>query len=212
MKNISKAFNSNQEKEEDRKIPAAAGHARNVDNETQSQEGVRIDIGIQSQKINIAKAAGLNPGAQAVRKVVRMAARLADLCTEQDLEDDARVIREATKATHRSFNLETKTMDEIPDHKTRLAATTLRRAYVEGLPDRKVSVVVNDAETAAEVVDRIRNSPEMLAALRTMAAHGLGQVQVGDGEIIDVEATILKTGGENPGVAYLENAEENHDK
>ena len=210
MKNISKAFKTN---EEVGKSSAAAGpSARKVVNETQSQQAGEIGIENQSQKIDVAKAAGLSPGYTTVRKVVKMAARLADLCTQQDLEDDARVIREATLATHHCFNVETKKMETVPDHKTRLAATTLRRAYVEGLPDRKVSVVVNDAETAAEVVDRIRNSPEMLAALRTMAAHGLGQVQAGDGEIIDVEATILKSGGENPSVAYLENAEENHDK
>jgi hypothetical protein len=148
----------------------------------------------------------------AVQKIVRRSAKLSALITDDDVAESMEVIRQAKRATTRFYDQNEKRIVEHPDCKTRLAATTLERAYDEGLPDRKVSVVVNDAETAAEVVDRIRNSPEMLAALRTMAAHGMGQVQAGDGEIIDVEATILKSGGENPSVAYLENAEENHDK
>lgn len=69
-----------------------------------------------------------------VAKVMKKAAQLSDVLTDSDTEQDLRVLREAKQATHLVFDPVTRTMVERPDHKTRLAATQLSRAYVEGLP------------------------------------------------------------------------------
>ena len=100
----------NQKREESENGPSQTSRARAREIETPSQQ------------INIAKAANLKPSHNAVRQVVRAAARLADLCTTADLEADARVIREATMAENRIYDLPTKSWIVVPDHKTRLAA------------------------------------------------------------------------------------------
>jgi hypothetical protein len=94
---------------------------------------------------------GLEPGVEklkglwkmesGIRSIIRRSAALADQLTEQDVADDARVIREAANATIIAYDPRLKRHVERPDHKTRLAATTLRRAYHEGLPvKREISI------------------------------------------------------------------------
>jgi len=112
----------------------------------------------------------LTKNAPTIRRVVRAAARLADLCTGEDLEADARVIRDATNATHRCFNTATKQMEIVPDHKTRLAAVTLRRAYVEGLPVKRAVTLTGKFVSADEILDRMRRSPEALRLFPHLAA------------------------------------------
>lgn len=58
--------------------------------------------------------------------------------TGEDVEEDLRVLREAKKATHHVYDTTKKKLVKVPDHKTRLAATTLSRAYHEGRPVEKV--------------------------------------------------------------------------
>jgi hypothetical protein len=106
----------------------------------------------------------------AVRKIVSRAAALADLITEQDLEDDARVIREATNATTLAYDPHLQKHVERPDHKTRLAATTLRRAYHEGLPVKREISVNGTFESFETVLDRLKQSPE---AQRMLAGMGM---------------------------------------
>jgi hypothetical protein len=64
-------------------------------------------------------------------KVVKKAAQIADLMTGEDVEADLKVLRDAKKATHHIYDTKKKKLVKVPDHKTRLAATTLSRAYHE---------------------------------------------------------------------------------
>ena len=98
-------------------------------------------------------------------------ALLADQLTEQDVEDDARVIREAANATIIAYDPHLRKHVERPDHKTRLAATTLRRAYHEGLPvKREISLQAN-FESGESVIERIKASPEAMRMLGRMSVQ-----------------------------------------
>jgi cell division septum initiation protein DivIVA len=150
------------------------------------------------------KLSALMKNEPAVRKIIRKAAVLADLITEEDIEDDARVIREATKATLHIFDKDANVMREFPDHKTRLAAATLRRAYHEGLPVKRSVTLTGDFQSAEQLIERLQTSPE---ALKAIMGSGI-QVAV-DGEVIDGEFTVIqKTGSENEGVASRESGSE----
>jgi hypothetical protein len=119
----------------------------------------------------------------AVRKVVRASARLADFITQEDREENARVIREAANATMRIYSKEKKDLVEVPDHKTRLAAATLRLAYDEGTPVKRSVTIASDFHSADEVVRAIQSSPEASRALAALS--GLGLTLEADGEIIN---------------------------
>lgn len=149
------------------------------------------------EKLAERKLADLRKTEPAVRKVIRKAAVLADLLTEEDLEQDVRVIREACDAEHLTFNPLTKTFERWPDHKTRLAAVTLRRAYAEGKPVERQVTITSTFESADDLLKRIRTSPEAMRVLQTLGAG----VEVA-GEIIDI-AAVQKSGGENPDVASI---------
>ena len=63
--------------------------------------------------------------------------------TGEDVEADLKVLRQAKKAYHHVYDTKTKRLKKVPDHKTRLAATTLSRAYHEGRPvERSISANV----------------------------------------------------------------------
>jgi len=64
-------------------------------------------------------------------KVHKKAAQIADLMTDKDIAADLRVLRAAKRATHHVYDTEKKKLVKVPDHKTRLAATTLSRAYTK---------------------------------------------------------------------------------
>jgi hypothetical protein len=105
-------------------------------------------------------------------KVIKKAASIAELLTGDDQEENLRVIREAKNATHRVFNLETKKMELVPDHKTRLAAVVLDLGYSEGKPvDRRLNLNVKYNELS-EDLELLKRSP---AGRRFMEA--LGSVQ-----------------------------------
>src|SRR5215831_14083486 len=92
---------------------------------------------------------------QYVAKVYKKAAQIADLMTGQDVEADLKVLREAKKACHHVYDTKKKKLVKVPDHKTRLAATTLSRAYHEGKPVERSVTTHGD----------IKDWPAMLAAL-----------------------------------------------
>jgi len=73
-----------------------------------------------------------------VAKVYKKAAQIADLMTGEDVEADLKVLRDAKKATHHVYDTKKKKLVKVPDHKTRLAATTLSRAYHEGKPVERI--------------------------------------------------------------------------
>jgi hypothetical protein len=121
----------------------------------------------------------------ALAKIVKKAAQIADLMTGEDVEEDLRVLREAKNATHRVYDAKVKAVVQEPDHKIRLAATTLSRAYHEGKPVERVITVHADADDFAERVRRFRNSPEAMRAFAELP---------GPTELPVIEADSLQSG------------------
>lgn len=108
-------------------------------------------------------------------KVIKKAASIAELLTEHDQEENLRVIRQAKRATHRVFNLETKAMEEVPDHKTRLAAVVLDLAYREGKPVERQLQIRGKFEDLNQLFERVQNSP---AASRALEANQTPEHQI----------------------------------
>lgn len=116
----------------------------------------------------------------ALKKIQKTAARLADLTTDEDIDTCLRVIRQAMNATHRIFDPEHRRMIEVPDHKTRLAAATILLAYDEGLPIKRTVALTGDFQSADQLIDRLRGSPEALRAIM-----GAGVQIEADGRTVD---------------------------
>jgi ribosomal protein L22 len=93
-----------------------------------------------------------------VAKVYKKAAQIADLMTGEDVEADLKVLRNAKKACHYVYDTKKKKLVKVPDHKTRLAATTLSRAYHEGKPIERQVSLHGDAEDFEKVLDRARQA------------------------------------------------------
>jgi len=92
-------------------------------------------------------------------KIIKKAASITDLFTEHDQQENLRVIRQAKRATHRIYDGEQKRLIEVPDHKTRLAATMLDLAYREGKPvERSVTAHGNieDFEKVLEIARQVQ--------------------------------------------------------
>jgi len=121
-----------------------------------------------------AKLEALRKQEPAVRKILRKAAILSDLITEEDLEQDAQVIRDACDAMHHIFDPKLKCMVSVPDHRTRLAAVTLRRAYVEGTPVHREIKFTKEFRSVDENLATLRESPEGMRTLRALSALGVG--------------------------------------
>ena len=130
----------------------------------------------------------------AVSKVVKKAACLADLMSDQDRADNMRVLREAKNAIHHVYDKDLERLVEKPDHKTRLAATALSLAYDEGLPVQRQVVLTKAFESIEETIKKIRGSPELMKALMTLQAGGMA-VEAG-GNVIDIKIAVQKTGSE----------------
>jgi hypothetical protein len=109
-------------------------------------------------------------------------------------EKGQRELREAKNACTRSYDLETKEFTEYPDHKTRLAAATLSRAYDEGTPVQRQVIVAKTFRSAEETVSKLRQSPELIQALKSLTEAGV-ELEV-DGQVIDIEADVQKSGSE----------------
>ena len=109
----------------------------------------------------------------AIRRVVRAAARLADFITPEDREENARVIRNAKRATMRIFCRDAQRLLEVPDHKTRLAATTLELAYDEGTPVKRSVEIKAEFESADVLIERLRSSPEAMRMMRVYSEKGI---------------------------------------
>jgi hypothetical protein len=95
-----------------------------------------------------------------IAKVIRRAASIAELLTENDQRENLRVIREAKRATHRVFNFETKKTEAVPDHKTRLAGVMLDLAYREGKPVERSMELTGNFKELSEVLADLEQSPE----------------------------------------------------
>jgi len=95
---------------------------------------------------------------QYVAKVYKKAAQIADLMTGEDVEADLKVLRDAKKACHHVYDTKKKKLVKVPDHKTRLAATTLSRAYHEGKPVERSISAHGDAKDFAELLKKLQAS------------------------------------------------------
>ena len=79
--------------------------------------------------------------------------------TGEDVEADLKVLRDAKKACHHVYDTKNKKLVKVPDHKTRLAATTLSRAYHEGKPIERKEVVTADASDFPSLIEKLKQSP-----------------------------------------------------
>jgi hypothetical protein len=127
-------------------------------------------------------------------KVIKKSMAITELMTGEDAEEDLRILREAKKATHRVFNFETKKTEEVPDHRTRLAAFALSRAYHEGKPIERQIQLQGDFEDLGAMLERARNSPEAMRLLGSLKSLQSGP-SVGspekriEGRVIENEAS-----------------------
>jgi|SRR5581483_10987278 len=104
--------------------------------------------------------------ASSLAKVIKKAKSIADLLTEDDQEENLRVIREAKNAVHRIYDKDSKSLVEVPDHKTRLAAVTLDLAYREGTPVARSISATGSLRDMKELLDRTDSSPAYLESLQ----------------------------------------------
>ena len=100
---------------------------------------------------------------QYVAKVYKKAAQIADLMTGEDVEADLKVLRDAKKACHHVYDTKKKKLVKVPDHKTRLAATTLSRAYHEGKPIERSIAATANASDFPSLIEKLNQSPAFLA-------------------------------------------------
>src|SRR6476620_11276472 len=92
-------------------------------------------------------------------KVVKKAAQIADLMTGEDVEADLKVLRDAKKACHHVYDTKKKKLVKVSDYKTRLAATTLSRAYHEGKPVERSIAAHVDATDFPALMEKMKQSP-----------------------------------------------------
>ena len=120
-------------------------------------------------------------------KVVKKAAQIADLMSGEDVEADLKVLRDAKKATHHVYDTKKKKLVKVPDHKTRLAATTLSRAYHEGKPVERSISLQGDVDDFAAMLEKARQSPAFMDSLQKSVlgneiAPTLPELQIGENQ------------------------------
>ena len=123
----------------------------------------------QKIKAHINKTGRKNSRARAwgsLGKVIKKAASIAELLTEDDQEENLWVIRQAKRATTRMWNIKTKKMEEFPDHKTRLAAVMLDLAYREGKPVERQISANGSLTDMKELLARLDTSPSYQESLQ----------------------------------------------
>jgi hypothetical protein len=129
---------------------------------------------------------------QEMSKVIQT---LMEILTDEDLQRVAEVYRGALHANQRHWVDEGKDpktgrarghWEIIPDFKTRIAAANMIAAYKEGLPVQR-QVVINKAfESADEAIKKIKDSPELLKAIRMLQGGGIALEA--SGETIEIES------------------------
>ena len=120
-------------------------------------------------------------------KIMKKAASISELLTEDDQKENLRVIRQAKRATHRIYDGEQKRLIEVPDHKTRLAAVTLELAYTEGRPIERQISVSGDVDDFAAMLEKARQSPAFMDSLQKSVigneiAPTLPEPQIGENQ------------------------------
>ena len=86
--------------------------------------------------------------------------------TGKDVEADLKVLRDAKKACHHVYDTKKNRLVKVPDHKTRLAATTLSRAYHEGEPVERSISAQGSLTDMKELLSRVHTSPAYQESLQ----------------------------------------------
>jgi hypothetical protein len=123
-----------------------------------------------------------------------------EILTDEDLQSVVEVYRGALHANQRHWVDEGKDpktgrarghWEIIPDFKTRIAAANMIAAYKEGLPVQRQLVVAKTFRSAEETVSKLRQSPELIQALKSLTEAGV-ELEV-DGQVIDIETGVQKS-------------------
>ena len=109
----------------------------------------------------------------AARKIIKASKQLADYITDRDTEESVQVLREAKQATTYVYSKEEGAMVPVPDFRTRLAATTLERAYAEGTPVQRQIVLTGKFDTDDAIMDKVAGGQEALKAIETLSRLGI---------------------------------------
>jgi hypothetical protein len=128
--------------------------------------------------------------ANAIAKVMKKAALIAELLTENDQLENLRVIREAKKATYRWYNPETKKAELIPDTKARLAGAVLDLAYREGKPVERSHVVTENLGNRTLLEAQLIASPKMMEALQKTLDDARAKVAENGGSVLSSVLTL----------------------
>ena len=129
---------------------------------------------------------------------------LMEILTDEDLQSVAEVYRGALHANQRHWVDEGKDpksgrarghWEIIPDFKTRIAAANMIAAYKEGLPVQRQVVLAKAFQSAEETIKRIRQSPELVRAIKNLTVAGV-EVEA-EGELIHIETDVQKRGSQN---------------
>ena len=78
----------------------------------------------------------------------------------------SKVLRDAKKACYHVYDMKKKKLVKVPDHKTRLAATTLSKAYHEGKPIERTISVSGDFEDLQSLLEAMKQWPAAQASLQ----------------------------------------------
>jgi hypothetical protein len=108
--------------------------------------------------------------AAAVVKIPKVIRTLLDSMSDDDLDQVARVYREAMDATTTMWDVNEKKLITLPDHKTRIAAANMVAAYKEGLPVQRQIRLGAHFDELSDVVERFKRSPAAQDFVRRMAA------------------------------------------
>lgn len=139
-----------------------------------------------------------------------VAKQLCQILTDEDLESVAEVFRESLTATRRFWHSRGKDAKGKeqgewviePDYKTRLSAAQAIAANKEGLPIQRQVTLQAKFHSMDETKARLSSSPEMLKALAGLRSAGFEVVS--DGQVIDVETVVQKSGSDSEPVASEE--------
>jgi hypothetical protein len=100
----------------------------------------------------------LNPEPQLPRR--KIAKRLHEILTDEDLDNAVSVIRRSLKAKKTYWDGVAKKMVEEPDYKIQLDAAKTVLAYREGMPVQRQVVVSEAFESLRDAIFAAKHSPE----------------------------------------------------
>lgn len=107
-------------------------------------------------------------------KIVKKAASIAELLTADDQLFNVRLLRRLKRATNKMWDPESKTLIDVDDNRTQLAALLVELQYTEGKPIERALVATGSFEDLGEMLRKMQSSP---AASRSLPAIEAAIVQ-----------------------------------